>query len=247
MAVVRTRITRLSPLRTIGAEASERYYVTNHIPLIVRLRQAPNDATLRYRPHRVVGEWTPEGSVNEGKEPPTPWRYVFVDYRAGSEPIAPDHAEAIFSDHVHFVQDLETYEVERRVVVDRRSGQLSSVKFLLLGRHDESGQWEETHLDVIGVGPKDASAPRLAVSNRALSRLVTEGITAPGQRYTGQSVAVDEAIWFDELYFDNAWEADRYLQARIGEFAAEAPDVRVLAVEELVALDRSGTRPADRL
>jgi hypothetical protein len=237
---VRHRITELHPLATARREDCEAHYTHHHMPMIVRARRADAEPrVLRYRPHltlseRVGGEW--RDSLDY-------WRFVFVSY-VGEGALGASGTKRISQDHTTWAQDLRSFEVTRTVLLDRRSGQLSSAKFLVLGHDDTGLSGDGLAADVVAWRNivtdhgRSAFGMRLLIANDAITEQETEAIDVPGQRFTRRALPVHGVRYYDESYFDSA-EAGVEFFTRPEVDAALPSGARLLRVVETIAFDQT--------
>jgi hypothetical protein len=230
----RFRITELHPLATTTRDECESHYVSEHIPMIVQARRSERDVrVLRYRPHRADAALSPDLTWVASEKY---WRFVFVNY-LGDGTLGRSNTRHIAADHRHWVQDLRSYEVANAVRIDRRSGQLASAKYLLVG----SGSFDQrTELAAARDGVhslfKDAFGARLYLTNDAIAEQEAVDDQAPRQRFTRNTFDVDCLRWYDELYFDSESAGAEYF-ATSGVLGLLVPGTTVLRLSEVVAYD----------
>jgi hypothetical protein len=231
----RYRITELHPLVTARRADCEAHYTGHHVPMIVHARRT--DATprvLRYRPHLAVAEQV-DGGWRESRDY---WRFVFVTY-LGDGTLGASDTKRISADHTGWAQDLRSFEVRATELLDRRTGQTSSAKFLVLGHGSaelapELAAWRDTAA-LVG---RSAFGMRLLVANDAVREQETEPIDVPGQRFTRNTLPVSGVRYYDECCFDSQ-EAGEEFFARDEIGAALPAGARLLRVTEVIAFDQT--------
>jgi hypothetical protein len=232
---LRYRITELFPLVSAGSERCEEHYVRHHVPMIVQARRSdPEPRVLRYRPHRAVAELT------DGRWGPSEcyWRFVFATY-VNNGTLGAHNTRHISDDHVNWVQDMRSFEVDSSTLLDRRSGQLSSVKYLVLGSGgDELVATLPSWRAQLGALARRAFGIRLVIANDAIAEQETEPINLPGQRFTRRVLPMSGYRYYDEVYLDSELAGSEFFGQP--ELVAALPAAaRVLRVDEVNAFDPS--------
>lgn len=231
----RYRITELHPLATARRQDCEDHYTGHHIPMIVRARRCDTTPrVLRYRPHLAVAEHVGD-AWQDSKDY---WRFVFVTY-LGEGTLGASDTKRISADHTGWAQDLRSFEVVATVLLDRRTGQLSSAKFLVLGHGDDGlatdvASWRETAAEL----GRSAFGMRQLVTNDAIREQETEAIDVPGQRFTRRTLPVSGVRYYDECYFDSVDAGEEFF-ARQDIRAALPAGARLLRVTEVIAFDQT--------
>ena len=101
------------------------------------------------------------------------------------------------------LQDIDAWEVDEEVVVDRRSGQTGLVKYLLLHPPGAPApSLREAFARAYGA--------RLYVTNRVLREAATSDEYGPAAAYAGGYRAAPKVGTVDELWFDNAAWAEEF-------------------------------------
>jgi hypothetical protein len=132
---------------------------------------------------------------------------------------------------------MRSYEVTNKVRIDRRSGQLASAKYLVVG----SGSFDHREelaaaRDSVHSLFADAFGARLYLTNEAIAEQEAVDDEAPRQRFTRNTLDVDRLRWYDELYFDSESAGAEFF-AKPGVLVALVPGSMVLRVSEIVAYD----------
>lgn len=248
------RISRFQPVAALGRERSERHYSEVHHRFARRMFREEGEHLKRYVANRAVAQYDLDGGFGEE---PAAWRFVIVevsDDMPGAAGFLPEHLqELIWLDHRKCIERIEGSEVDERVVVDRRSGQMSFAKYLFI--HAAVGgsgarcaepaararYYEEAHLPALAAAFASAYGARLLLSNVVRRQAATSDDFGAGAAYTGGYQDAPSLLAFEELYFDNDdWGDEFFADRRIRSLMRDSPLGRAegYKVVETVGVDK---------
>jgi hypothetical protein len=246
------RISRLNPAQSVGRESAERHYTTVHYPFARRLLREHGTKVRRYATNRADRQYSIAGRFDEE---PTAWRFVLLDVDDdldGAVGYLPRWAQPlIWQDHAKCIEGMAAWEVEPGVIVDTRSGQLSSAKFLFLydgGSSEEEladrrNRYLDAHVPSMKKLVGDTDGLRLYVSNLVVRAAETSGEHGPSASYTGGYLDRPSLVAIDEFWFDNAACGDELFSSdqALG-LLRDSPLGRAegYLVSETIGLDRTG-------
>lgn len=220
------RISQLSPPPNIGRERAEQHYAEVHHPFARKMFREHGHLMTRYVANLALAQHDLNGHFLER---PTGWRFVITevsDEIANASEWIPAHMqELIWVDHQKCIVDIRASEVEASVLVDRRSGQVSSAKYLLFfsAVNDDMAGLRETYREHAATMQRhfaDAYGARLFISNEVRRQAETADAHGSGDAYTGGYADRTAFVAIEELYFDNVgWG---------GEFFAAPPIVELM-------------------
>ncbi|MFV0462893.1 MAG: hypothetical protein ACK5MP_06840 [Nostocoides sp.] len=162
--------------------------------------------------------------------------------------ISADLAARIASDHRIFLQELRGFDVTEEVVVDRRSGQMNTLKYQFeydRSEGEDAGAGEERlrgTLDCLELLSQEAFGLRLCTVDHVVHERRSEPIDQPGQRSTGEWLPWTSRQAFLSLYFDQAqWAHEWFRRDDVRQCLLPAGWSRVIGVQvhEECGLDRS--------
>jgi hypothetical protein len=195
------RITRFNPAG--DRDAAERHYTEAHHPFMRRMFRDHGEHVIRYVANRAVAQYDLGGGFGER---PSAWRFVITEVGDASAFLPARFQPLIWEDHRKVLQDIDAWEVDEEVVVDRRSGQTGLVKYLLLHPPGAPGaSLREAFARAYGA--------RLYVSTRVLREAATPDDFGPGAAYAGAYRPAPKVGAVDELWFDNAAWAEEFFAA----------------------------------
>jgi hypothetical protein len=246
------RISRLNPPPAVGRERAERHYMVVHHPFSRRLLRDHGRLVRRYAVDRADWQYSVSGRFDEE---PAAWRFVILDV----DDDLPDAVgylptwvqPLLWSDHAKCIERMAAWEVEPRVVVDRRCGQTSSAKFLFLfatgsGTLEDVDARRAHYLDVHVPSMTrlvaEAFGGRLYVSNVVLREAETSDEHGPASSYTGGYREASTLIAIDELWFDNVeWGTDVFHSDEAIGLLRDSILGRVegYAVQEILGVDKA--------
>jgi hypothetical protein len=245
---VRKKFVELRPYDPDDLAAADQHYLDIHFQFAAATFQ-DIQAVRAYHTNRAVGQLDLTGGFGAR---PDAWRFVITQWEdAGDDHhvgwLPPRVRDLFFADRPGHIAGVESWEVAEEVVVDRRSGQLTSVKYLLTyprtaASPDEADDRLATS-DVAALAALATDAPgfRLLIINPVLRQAETRVRPDGISEYTGGYLARASMRRFDELWFDSELAADRFFRR---------PDVLALLrdgrcgkvagyrVEELCGIDR---------
>jgi hypothetical protein len=210
------RITRFNPAG--DRDAAERHYTDAHHPFMRRMFREHGELLVRYVANRALAQYDLAGGFGER---PSAWRFVIteVDDAAGASGFLPERFQPlIWDDHRKVLQDIDAWEVDEEVLVDRRSGQTGLVKYLLLYRAGDAAEdrvararrYAGEHVPFLRDAFAQAYGARLYVSNRVVREAETSDAFGPGAAYAGTFRPSPKLLAIDELWFDNDAWADEF-------------------------------------
>jgi hypothetical protein len=241
------RITRFNPAG--DRAAAERHYTDAHHPFMRRMFREHGDLVVRYVANRALAQYDLAGGFCER---PGAWRFVIteVDDAAGASGFLPTRFQPlIWDDHRKVLQDIDAWEVEEELLVDRRTGQTGLVKYLLLHRAGDTAEervararhYADEHVPFMRDGLARAYGARAYVSNRVLREAATTDATGPGAAYAGGYRPSPQLLAIEELWFDNAAWAEEFfgdaaVLARLRD--GELGRVEAYRVAETIGVDK---------
>ena len=248
------RISRINPPAAVGRDRAERHYMTVHHPFSRRLLRDHGPLVRRYSVDRADQQYSLSGLFDEE---PTAWRFVVLD-------VADDLGDAvgylpswvqplIWGDHAKCAERMSAWEVEPETMVDHRGGQMSSAKFVFLvgagESEDETERRRHFYLEEFRPAMTElidgAFGSRLYVSNVVRRQAETSDEHGPGASYTGRYLDRSDLVAIDEVWFDNpGWGSDAFHADQAIALLRDSVLGRIegYAVQEILGLDRSGTR-----
>lgn len=207
------RILSFQRASLVPPDECERHYLEVHSPWALReIRQL--DDMLSYHTNLFLGQWDLLGGFRQS---PDQWRYASMRSRRGGRGGFPRSALAFLSrDHQNFLSHLRGFSVEESVWVDRRSGQMSSDKYLLLldrpaalDLADATAAAQELQQQLAGLFA-EAYGGRLMVVNRVLAENTYDALREPGQLITSRPVVESGRLTWIEMYFDHEHVAEEF-------------------------------------
>lgn len=245
------RISRFLPSERSTLARADFHYESVHHRFAMRMFREHAPKVRLYATNHAVAQRDLAGTFLQR---PDAWRFVIIELEdpqaqseVGGKEWLPAWAEqAIVKDHTNFLREVRPFEVEPKVIVDRRTEQTSLVKVLI-----ECDAADENSIMAAEVayarlwdaiaGAGESFGLRLAVENRALREAEMAPVLEPGQAYTGHYRATTTMRGFGELYFDHrVWAEEFFRGPAVASALGTTPGVRlgVYAVEELVGVDR---------
>lgn len=235
------RITRFSPAG--DRDAAERHYTEAHHPFMRRMFREHGELVIRYVANLALAQYDLAGGF---RERPSAWRFVITEVAddAGADGFLPERFRPlIWADHRKVLQDIDAWEVDEAVVVDRRSGQTGLVKYLLLyaAGDGRAVRYADEHVPFMRAALARAYGTRVYVSNRVLREAATTDEHGPGAAYAGTYRADAQLLAIAELWFDNDGWAEEFFadaavlaQLRDGAFGR----VEAYRVAETIGVDK---------
>lgn len=220
----RKSLIQFQPSALAPVEQSERHYLQVHSPWALREIRAMDDM-LAYHTNLVLGQWDLTGGFHRA---PDLWRFATMRTRPGGQKGFPGPVLAFLSeDHENFARELRGFQVRETTWFDRRSGQLSADKYVVVLDLPENTEREvgEAAVDRVEQGLAslldDAYGARLMSSNRVLSESVYTDRREPRQGITGRVTDSDRLAYL-ELWFDHqAWGEEFFAQPRVLELLVD--------------------------
>jgi len=223
------RITRFNPAG--DRDAAERHYTEAHHPFMRRMFREHGEHVTRYVANRALAQYDLAGGF---RERPSAWRFVITEVDDASAFLPARFQPLIWDDHRKVLQEIDAWEVDEHVVVDRRTGQTGLVKYLLLYPPGAVPSLREAFAGAYGA--------RLYVSNRVMREAATTDAHGPGAAYAGGYRAEPKVSAVDELWFDNdAWAEEFFADpAVLAELRDGAPGrVEGYRVAEAIGVDKT--------
>lgn len=207
-----------SALRTL--EQCEQHYLEVHSPWALREIRAMKDM-VSYHTNLILGQWDLLGGF---RQVPDQWRYATMRSRPGGRGGFPSEAHTFLSqDHQNFLSHLRGFSVEEAVLVDKRSGQLTSDKYVVVLDRPEGLATADAVAAADAVESRlcelfsDAYGARLMLANRVLQESEYDALREPGQLITSRVTSESTRLSYLELYFDHEEWGDEFFMR---------PDVR---------------------
>ncbi|WP_114423141.1 hypothetical protein [Nocardioides houyundeii] len=221
------RILAFQPSSLVPLEQCERHYLRVHSPWAVREIRRMDDI-VSYHTNLMLGQWDLLGGFHQA---PDQWRFATMRSRPGGHAGFPPPMLGFLSqDHESFLSHLRGFAVEESVWLDRRSGQLTSEKYVIvLDRPDGLGQAAaheaaEVVQDRLRELLEDAYGARLMVVNRVLAESQYDEGREPGQRITSRSASDSSRVSYLEIYFDHQeWGEEFFARADVQDSVRSSP------------------------
>ena len=247
---MKKKFVQLFPFDPVDLVAADQHYLDVHFSFAATaFRDVP--AVWAYHTNRVTGQLDLRGGFDEQ---PDAWRFVITQWDDGGDD---GHAvgwldarvrELFFADRRGHIASVQSWEVDEDVVVDRRTGQLTSVKHVLRYPRAQFGpadafaeRYAAIHLPALRALAESAEGLRLlltnAVARQAESRERADGLS----EYTGGYLAEPSMLCFEEIWFDSALAADWFFRSEpVLQLLRDGPFGKVPAyrVEERCGIDR---------
>jgi hypothetical protein len=218
---MRKKFVELLPYDRTDLPAADAHYLDVHFRFAASTFHDV-EAVRAYHTNRVVGQLDLTGGF--AGQPDT-WRFVVTQWDDGGD----DHhvgwldarvRELFFADRAGHIAGVRSWEVDEQTVVDRRSGQLTSVKYVLRypREHHPSADafwhwYRNEHLPALHALTVAAPGLRLYLSN-AVTREAESRVRADGlSEYTGAYLGDASMRCFEELWFDSELVADRFFRS----------------------------------
>lgn len=204
----RKSLIQFQPSALVPREQCERHYLEVHSPWALREIRRMDDM-VAYHTNLVLGQWDLTGGFHQA---PDLWRFATMRTRPGGQKGFPASVMPFLSaDHENFCRELRGFQVKETTWCDRRSGQLSSDKYVVVldrpdglddaGAASAVDRVESTLAELV----EGAYGARLMVSNRVVSESEYDDRREPRQEITGR-VGPSSRLAYIELYFDHqAW------------------------------------------
>lgn len=206
----------------------------------------------RYATNLADRQYAINGRLEEN---PTAWRFVILyvdDDLDDAFGYLPRSAQPlIWQDHAKCIDGMAVWEVDSRAVVDKRYGQLSSAKFLILysGRSSEEHlaerrrQYLDVHLPSLTKLQRNAFGVRLYVSNLVVREAEISDEHGPSASCTGGYLGRVSLAVVYEFWLDDAKCGDDFFSS--GEAIGLLRDsplggIEVYVFSETIGFDRAG-------
>lgn len=200
------RILTFQRASLVPAEQCERHYLHVHSAWALREIRAMDDM-VGYHTNLFLGQWDLLGGF---QQVPDEWRYASMRSRRGGRGGFPRAVLAFLSqDHQNFLSHLRGFSVEESIWVDRRSGQMTSDKYVVVLDRPDELRPEEAVAAAEGVERRlaelfaNAYGARLMVVNQVLSEVAYDPLREPGQLINGRPPQESDRLAYIELYFDH--------------------------------------------
>lgn len=207
----------------------------------------------------ATGRATAQYDLNAGfAQAPDVWRFIVLEFEdhpddaggesSGEEWLPPWAEEAIVNDHTNFLREVRPFRVEPDVLVDRRTGQTTTVKYVFEFERAEDASADECRRarNRIRAGLVEAGdhafGLRLLTENRVTTEAAMEPVREAGQAYGGRTLDETTMMYIDEYYFDHeAWGDEFFGSEGVRGLLRATPFRRIggYKVDELVGVDRT--------
>ncbi|TYL54969.1 hypothetical protein FXB39_05030 [Nocardioides sp. BGMRC 2183] len=214
------RILQFQASKLAPKEQSERHYLEVHSAWARRELRA-TDGMLAYHTNLMLGQWDVLGGFGQA---PDLWRLATMRTRHDAKVgFPPELLPVLSADHQNFLRELRGFEVEESVCFDRRAGQMTSDKYVLIFDRPVSVDRADAEAAVVEVGHRlsgllaGAYGARLMVNNRVLSEFEYDDMREPGQRITSRRKPGSERMAYVEIYFDHQeWGEEFFASDDVG-------------------------------
>lgn len=248
------RMSRFLPTRRRPFEEAERHYLEIHHRFARGLFRHHAPTVQRYATARAVAQYDINGRFDQE---PDVWRFIVLEFpdpspapgegdTKGKEWLPAWAERLIVGDHTNFLREVRPFTVDKAVLVDRRSGQLTSAKFVFEFERtaaDEARQRDrETIRNLLVEKARSAFGLRLFLENTVVSEAQMVEVFEPGQAYGGTLLEETTMDVIQELYFDHRdWGEEFFADPEVVAVLREANCSRIggYRVEELVGVDRT--------
>ena len=239
----RKRILQFQASALIPREQSERHYLEVHSAWALREIRAMDDM-LAYHTNLMLGQWDLLGDFRQA---PDLWRFATMRTKPGAKKgFLPKVIPFLSADHQNFLRELRGFEVEESVWFDRRSGQLTTDKYVLV-LDRPSGLDRAAALAVLeevenGLREllEHAYGARLMASNRVLSESEYDDLREPGQGITSRLVDESQRLAYLEIYFDHQEWGEEFFAREDVQSLVRRPELGPGWVSGYHVLERAG-------
>lgn len=236
------------PSTALSTQEADRHHELLHSPE-ARSQLLRGGVVRRYAWDRARATLGIDGTL---RQRPTAWKFINLDLPAKWAPgdgigVSAAEGSAVVNDHRNFLRNLRTFHSRPDIIADRRSGQLTTAKILIVSDHAPERARVESEADHRAL--RDAIADqirdgrgRLLVSAPVSTEFAAIDGNEPAQFPGGPVVAATLRLAHDEVYCDNALEAEELLATsgvRDALRAFQPGQVAVHLVREWVGLDRA--------
>jgi hypothetical protein len=243
-------MSRFMPSERLPRDEADAHYERIHHRFAMQMFREHAPGVRRYAINHATSRFDLNGTFQAR---PTSWRFVILEFEdvqaegGGGKEWLPSWAEsAIVDDHTNFLREVRPFEVEPRVLVDRRSGQTSLVKYLLEveARGDDVAAAERARdaiRDAVVEAADAAFGIRLVIANAVVREAEMAAVIEPGQAYAGRFLDATGMTAIDELYFDHrVWGQEFFNAPAVRAALRPVPGVRIAVheIQELVGVDR---------
>ena len=221
------RILAFRPSALAPLEQCEAHYLQVHSPWALREIRAMDDM-VSYHTNLMLGQWDLLGGF---RQVPDEWRFATMRSRPGGRGgFPPAVLEFLSQDHQNFLSHLRGFAVEESVSVDRRSGQLTSDKYVLVLDRPDGLAPDDALTAAAAVEARlgelfaDAYGARLMVVNRVLAESEYDALREPGQLITSRVAGDSTRLSYLELYFDHEeWGGEFFARADVQSAVRDSP------------------------
>jgi hypothetical protein len=243
------KFVELFPHDPADLAAADQHYLDVHFRFAAATFQSV-DAVRAYHTNRAVGQFELTGGFSAT---PDAWRFAITQWADGGDEhhvgwLEPQVRDLFFADRLGHIAGVQSWEVDEEVVVDRRSGQLTSVKFLFrypIDRYPSAGafaaQYRTEHLPRLMALAAAAPGLRLFLTNTVTREAESRERAGGGSEYTGAFVAEASMLCFEELWFDSELAADQFFRCKdVLAVLRDGPSGKAVGyrVEERCGIDR---------
>jgi hypothetical protein len=243
------RMSRFQPTQLRPFADAEAHYIGIHHRFAREMFRHHAPAVLRYATARATARLDINGRFDQE---PDVWRFIVLKYEdAGSEAgtawLPPWAERTIVADHTNFLREVRPFLVEENVLIDRRSNQTSTHKYVIEFERDPAvdggevaarDELRELMLELAD----ERFGLRLFVENRVVAEAEMAPVSEPGQAYSGRTLAATSMTHLDEWYFDHpAWGDEFFAMPQVTEALRHMAGYARIAchrVDELVGVDR---------
>jgi hypothetical protein len=244
------KFVRLWPIPDMDLEDADRHYRDVHFRFAATTFRT-TDAVLAYHSNRALGQFELTGGFSED---PDIWRFVVTRWDSSHDGehsvgwLDPRIRDLFFVDRRNGIGRVSSCEVDEQIVVDRRSGQLTSAKYIIQftsAQFPDAGAFDEyynsRHLPAIAEAAQSAAGLRLFITNPVLQEAET-GVRPDGHtEYTGGYLPDASVRRFEELWFDSEQDGREFFRSpSVLALMRDSPSGKVSAyhVEEHCGIDR---------
>lgn len=244
------RFNRFDPVSKRTFDEAERHYVEIHHRYAREMYRYGGPAVQKYITNRALRQYDVNGEFDQS---PTAWRWVIheeIDGLEAANEWLPEWArDMIWRDHLNCIRNIRVREVEPDVDIDRRSGQMTFVKYVFeYHRRGDTGleacesYYQSEHLPTLERALAEAFGFRRFVSNRVTRVGETVPFEEEGQIITGNYLPSSPTHRIEEYWFDNfAWAGEFFRRDEIRRLVHSSPygETEGYLVEERCGVDKT--------
>jgi hypothetical protein len=217
--VLKKKFVELTPHDPREIEEADRHYLDVHFRFAATTFR-DIDAVRAYHSNRAVAQLDLTGGF---RQRPDLWRLVVTQWDAANDGghsvgwLDERIRNLFFLDRKGVIAGVHSWELEEELVVDRRSGQLTSVKYVArypAAQFGPARAFEEhyttEHLPALRSLAEAADGLRLVLTNQVAREAETRTRPDGHTEYSGAYLPDSNVLRFEELWFDSSVAAELF-------------------------------------